>query len=582
MVDISWSIKKRYKERLARESGTIIKDPGGKVRVCLIYPNTYSVAMSNLGLHSVYALFNNDPRYLCERAFLPSGSEGLNRRDEAEEYVKSGTKLLSLESQSPVRDFDIIAFTASFEKDYVNIPAILKLAGVPVFSADRDEGHPLVIAGGCGVSLNPEPVAEMIDVFLLGEGEASVGPFMEVFEASRDCGAGEGDRDEYLKGFFSVPGAYVPAFYDFEYDDNDVNGKVVSISSRGGAPMPVRKAVIDNLSLAPMPVSVITTPDTSFSDTVLIEAERGCPRGCRFCSAGFIYLPTRWRSYAVVKEAIKDGLQRTGKVGLVGAAISEHPDLKKMLGLAAGKDEEITVSSLRADMIDVELLELLKEAGYKTITVAPEAGTERMRRVISKDIADDCLVECARLVNEAGIRRMKLYFMVGLPGETQEDVRAIAELTIRIKDELKNGSVAISINPFIPKPVTPFQWHGYEGAASIEKKYKIIKSTLGKVKGVSFKTESAKEAVLQAWLARADRRAGRVIVEAAGAGETAGVGEGVKIGLKRAVKALAPGALRNAERQRSEGEALPWDVVDHIVTKNYLWKEYKKGVKELV
>ncbi|VAW37060.1 FIG092679: Fe-S oxidoreductase [hydrothermal vent metagenome] len=536
--------------------------------MCLIYPNTYSVAMSNLGLHSVYALFNNDPRYLCERAFLPAGAEGLNRREEAGEYAKSGTKLLSLESQSPVRDFDIIAFTASFEKDYVNIPVILELAGVPVFSAARGETHPLVIAGGCGVSLNPEPVAEMIDLFLLGEGEASVGPFMEVFEASRNRGAGEYDREEYLKGFFSVPGAYVPAFYDFEYDDNDISGRVVSISSRGGAPMPVRKAIAGDLSLAPVPVSVITTPDTSFSGTVLIEAERGCPRGCRFCSAGFIYLPPRWRAFDVIEGAIKDGLQRTGKVGLVGAAISEHPGLKKMLGLAAGEGREITVSSLRADMIDAELLELLKEAGYKTITVAPEAGTERLRRVISKDITDGCLLECARLVNEAGVRRMKLYFMVGLPGETEEDVRAIAELTIRIKDELKNGSVAISINPFIPKPVTPFQWHGYDGAASIEKKYKIIKSMLGKVKGVSLKTESAKEACLQAWLARADRRAGRVLAGALDAG------------LKRAVKAMAPGALRSTERPRAEGEALPWDAVDHIVTRKYLWKEYCRGVKE--
>ncbi len=562
MVDISWAIKKRYKERLERESGTIIKDPGGKVRVCLIYPNTYSVAMSNLGLHSVYALFNNDPRYLCERAFLPEGSGGIKNWNEAAEYEKTGTRLLTLESQSVVRDFDIIAFTASFEKDYVNIPAILGLAGVPVFSVDRNGSHPLIIAGGCGVSLNPEPIAEMVDLFLLGEGEASVGAFMDAFEKADNLGAEAVARDEYLKDFFSVPGAYLPAFYDFKYDGD----RVVSIEARAGAQVPVRKAIIDDLSLAPMPVSVVTTPDTSFADTVLIEAERGCPRGCRFCSAGFIYLPPRWRSYERIEEAIKVGLGRTGKVGLVGAAISEHPELKKMLGLASSEGDEMTVSSLRADMIDAELLGLLKDAGYKTITIAPEAGTERMRRVISKDITDDCLLECARMVNVAGIRRIKLYFMVGLPGETELDVRAIAELTIRVKDELKNGSVAISINPFIPKPVTPFQWHGYGGVVNIEKKYKIIKSMLGRVKGVSFKTESAKEACLQAWLARADRRAGRVIAEAA------------RVGLKRAIKTMAPDALKSAERQRTEDEILPWDVVDHAVSKSYLWKEYCKGV----
>ncbi len=519
--------------------------------------------MSNLGLHSIYALFNNDPRYLCERAFLPEGTGGLKNWNEAQEYEKTGTKLLTLESQSAVRDFDIIAFTASFEKDYVNIPTILDLAGVPVFSEDRDDSHPMVIAGGCGVSLNPEPVAEMIDLFLLGEGEASIGAFMDAFEKAGNSGFEAAARDEYLKGFFSVPGAYLPTFYGFKYDGD----RVVSIEAKAGAPMPIRKAIIDDLSLAPMPVSVVTTPDTSFADTVLIEAERGCPRGCRFCSAGFIYLPPRWRSYELIEEAIKVGLGRTGKVGLVGAAISEHPELKKMLALVSSEDDEITVSSLRADMIDAELLGLLKDGGYKTITIAPEAGTERMRRVISKDITDDCLLECARMVNAAGIRRIKLYFMVGLPGETEEDVRAIAGLTIKIKDELKNGSVSISINPFIPKPVTPFQWHAYGGVPSIEKKYKIIKSMLGRVKGVSFKTESAKEAALQAWLARADRRAGRVIAEAA------------RVGLKRAIKTMAPDALRSSERERGEGEVLPWDVVDHAVSKSYLWKEYQKGLK---
>lgn len=277
-------------------------------------------------------------------------------------------------------------------------------------------------------------------------------------------------------------------------------------------------------------------------------------------------MPPRWRSTEVVEGALKEGLERTGKVGLVGAAISEHPGLKDMLRCGAGVGREVTVSSLRADMIDAEMLELLKDAGYKTITIAPEAGTERLRRGINKDMSDECLVECARLVNEAGFRRMKLYYMVGLPSETEEDVRAIGELTMRIKDELKGGSVSLSINPFIPKPVTPFQWYGYDGAASIEKKYALIKKMLSRVKGVSIKTESAKEAYLQAWLARADRRAGRIIDEAS------------RVGLKRAVRALVPDAKSSVERTRVREEVLPWDVVDHSITKDYLWKEYQRGL----
>jgi radical SAM superfamily enzyme YgiQ (UPF0313 family) len=508
--------------------------------------------MSNLGLHSVYALFNSDAGYQCERGFLPDA-------DESALYEKSGTPLLSLESQSPIKDFDIIAFTASFEKDYINIAAILEAIGIPVFADERDDSHPLIIAGGCGVSLNPEPIAELIDIFLLGEGEASLPVFMEVFAA---CVSSEDNRQEQFRKILKVPGAYVPSFYNFEYDGD----KVVSIKADNGAPEIVLKARLDDLDSAPLPQSIITTPDTSFSNTFLIEAERGCPRGCRFCSAGFIYLPPRWRSLDVLKNAIKKGLERTGKVGLVGAAISEHPGLKEMLRCAEGDNAEITISSLRADVVDAEMLELLKDVGYKTITIAPEAGTERLRQVINKDMSDECLVECARLAGDAGFRRMKLYYMVGLPTETEDDVRAIAELTIRIKDALKHGSVALSINPFIPKPVTPFQWYGYAGVTEVEKKYKVIKKMLVQVKGVSVKTESAKEAYLQAWLARADRRAGRVIVEAA------------RHGLKRAVRDVAD-ARESVERTRAKDEVLPWDVVDHSLKKDYLWKEYQAALK---
>ncbi len=547
---ISWKLEKRFNERLSREKGTVRKDPGGRLRVCLVYPNTYRVAMSNLGFQTLYRLFNDDARCVCERAFLPD-------RDEIEWYGERGARLVSLESRSPLGEFDIIAFSVSFEEDYVNIPSILELSGLSVFSSERDDGGPLVMAGGCAVSLNPEPVADFMDLFFIGEAEAGIRPFLDVLSSIGHAGV-----YGILRAISGLEGFYVPRFCEFTYDGY----RVESIRPLEGMHLPVKRARVDDIDSHLMPESVVVTPDTEFGGVHLMEIERGCGRGCRFCTAGFLYLPPRWRDPEEVKRAVEHRLGVAGRLGLVGAAVSEYPALKDLLGLAVQRGGEITVSSLRADLLDRELLGLLKKTGYRTITIAPEAGSERLRRAVNKDIPDSTLLDCARLAAEAGFKRLKLYFMVGLPTEVDDDARAIGELALGMKRMLKGGRVILSINPFVPKPLTPFQWHGFEKTAVIERRYSIVKDILKREGAVEVKLSSIRQALVQAYLSRADRRAGRTILEAS------------RIGWRRALKGAVPDCEGVVHRERERDELFAWDVLDHGLDKAYLWKEYQRGL----
>ncbi|MEE9614306.1 MAG: radical SAM protein [Thermodesulfobacteriota bacterium] len=509
--------------------------------------------MSNLGFQTLYRLFNDLEVCACERAFLPD-------KDELREFEKSGEKLFSLESQTPLERFDIIAFSVSFEEDFINIPRILALAGVPLFSIERGRAHPLVMAGGCAVSLNPEPVAEFMDLCFIGEAEGMVGPFIEAVGEG-----GQGGEEGGLESLAGIEGVYVPALYEFTYD----GPRVASIKAAPGAPERVTRARADT-DLSPVPESVVLTPATEFGSATLLEVERGCGRGCRFCAAGFIYLPPRMRELGPVKEIVERGFRESGKVGLVGAAVSEYPHLKELLRLGIEGGREMTLSSLRLDMLDAELLDLLKKAGYRTVTLAPEAGTERLRRVVNKDISDSEIDEAIRLVKEAGFRKLKLYFMVGLPTETDADARAIGELSLRLKKLMGKGKLTLSINPFMPKPFTPFQWHPFERVETIEKRYSIIKEMLKREGGIDVKTLSVRKAFAQAYLSRADRRAGRVIAEAS------------KVGLRRALRSAdhpAPLAEECVHRERGVDEPFPWEVVDHGLERGYLWDEYQRGLE---
>jgi radical SAM superfamily enzyme YgiQ (UPF0313 family) len=533
------------------------------VRVCLVYPNVYSLGMANLGFQTVYHLFNRAEGCVCERAFMPDTVS-------LAEHARTGTRLFSYESQTPLSEFDVIAFSVPFEEDYFNIPVILDLAGIPPLSSERRSLRPLVMAGGVAVSLNPEPLAGMIDLFLIGEGEGAVDEFLEACAgaggaSARDDGLDKGLKHGPLMDFDSIGCAYAPALYEFSYDGPRVSGIRPLKGAKG------RVTARKNLDLGayPTPESFITAPDAEFKDTSLIEVERGCPRGCRFCAAGFLYLPPRWRGFEQVASSIRRGMESAGNVGLVGAAVSEHPDIKDVLSLGIALKGGVTVSSLRVDTLDQGLLSLLREAGYRTVTLAPEAGTERLRGVVNKGVSDEAIIRAAAMVKEAGFKRVKLYFLVGLPTESDADAEAIARLALSI-GSVSGATVTLSVNPFIPKPGTPFQWLGLEDRETVGRRLSIIRQGLaGRVgKGVVLKAMSWRSAFVQAYLSRADRRASALIAGAARAGRQRALTD-------------APYVADQVGMRRGRDEILPWDMIDHGVKKAYLWRELERGLEGL-
>ncbi len=509
--------------------------------------------MANLGFQSAYHLFNSLDCCVCERAFLP---------DDASEYLRTDTPLFSYESNTALKDFDVVAFPIPFEDDYVNVPKMLGLSGIPLLASERDASRPLVMAGGAAISLNPEPISAFMDLFLIGEGEGAVERLVETYAAADEKRL---PKDKMLAGLDAIPSVYVPSLYEFEYDGVKISERV----SKDKAKPKVSASKNLNLDGLPMPRSFITTPEAEFKGAFLAEIERGCGRGCRFCAAGFLYLPPRFRRLDEVKKTIRDGAKITGKAGLVGAAVSEYPDLKELLAFGTEIGCEMTLSSLRADVLDAGLAAALKDAGYKTLTIAPEAGSERLRRVINKNITDAQILEAARLAAETGFNKIKLYFLIGLPTETDADVEAIVETAKGIKGILKKGTVSLSVNPFIPKPFTPFQWAAFEDIEILETRVSIIKKGLQRTHGVEVKMMSLKEALFQAYLARADRRAGEIIREAS------------EKGVGQALKRNSAFIKESVHRQREKDELLPWDIIAHGVRKTYLWKEYNKGVEAL-
>lgn len=519
--------------------------------MCLVYPNRYGLGMANLGFQAVYSLFNNVDSCVCERAFLPEKAD-------LSEYERTGTDLFSVESQTPLREFDLIAFSVPFEEDYFNIPIILKLAGVGLRSAERK--GPLVAAGGVAVGLNPEPLADFIDFFLVGDAEGAVSPIVEKII---DCGQNGLDKKETLKALDSIDWVYVPSFYSFEYDGIHIK----SMTALDGAKQKVAASKVRDFDAFPVPQSFVYTPETELPDTYCVEVERGCPRGCRFCAAGFLYLPPRMRDEKQIIDAVTSGIKRAGKVGLVGTAVSEYPAIKEVLKRGIAEGGTVTLSSLRLDELDNEFLSLLKESGYRTITLAPEAGSARMRDLVNKGITEEEIMESVRLIAEAGFTRLKLYFLVGLPEETDEDALGIALLTKKIRDAFrKGGEIILSVNPFVPKPFTPFQWHKFESVDVVDRRLKLIRQELSKT-GVKVTEMSAKEALMQAFLARADRRAGELIEKAS------------ENGWKRAVKGMEAFIEESVYSTRGKEEILPWDIIDHGVKKGYFWKEFQKGLE---
>jgi len=540
--------------------GAVKKDPGGRLSVALVYPNHYSPAMSNLGFQTVYRLLNDMNGVLAERAFLPD-------YEDISEFKRSGAKLFTFESGRAVNAFDILAFSISFEEDYLNIPLILELAGIGPSASARGEAMPLVIAGGIATSLNPWPIADFMDLFIVGEAEGAVTEFMGFYRGVLE-GEGVGrdkvnSKNKLLQTLDSLDYTLIPSFYEMKY-----SGEGILTGIEPGEGVKTRIRAKKNLSLKGfvIPANFIRTPLSVFKEASLIEIERGCGRGCRFCAAGFVCLPPRERELDCVLTAVRRGAE-TGKVGLVGTAVSDYSELGVVVEAGVKAGANLTLSSMRLDALTVERLALLRRSGYKTITLAPEAGSDRMRDVINKGLTEDDILKAVAMSAEAGFKKMKFYFLFGLPTETDADADAIVDLTRKIKALSHGAAITISLNPFIPKPFTPFQWSALERGVVLKRRLSIIKKGLKALKGVRLKAMPVSAAFFQAYIARADRRAGTFIQEAH------------EIGLKGAVRnnfALMEGELY---RERGYDEPLPWEIIDHGVRKKYLWSEYKKGLK---
>jgi radical SAM family uncharacterized protein len=529
---------------LAQESGTVYKTHDGRISFALAFPNTYRLGMSSLGFQLVYGMLNELPDVVCERAFLPE-------QGDADQMAKSRIPLFSMESQMPLTEFDVIGFSISFEIDYINILRMLSMSGLPLLASERDESHPLVIAGGPCATFNPEPIADFVDVFLIGEAEDAIPEIVEVLRS-----AGNLSRLEMLQELAKIGGVYVPRFYSHRWGPD---GLIEGLEISDGAPERVKRRVTKDLD-AHNAGSVILTPNTEFADLALAEAIRGCGRKCRFCAAGYIDLPPRPRD---VK--LPEGGRR---VGLVGSAVFDHPGAAAICEAITEEGREFSVSAIRIETLTPKLAELMRKGGQETITIAPEAGTERLRTSINKMITDQDIMDAGRYAVDSGFKRAKLYFMVGLPTETDEDVEGIGDLARRIAGEFPTLSLQMSVSCYVPKPWTPFQWVSMASEKELSRKLSIIRKSVAGDRRLGLNNESPRMSTVQGWLSRGDRRLTPVLISALAHGNYA--------------KAIAEAALDPAfyaHRERSFHEMLPWDHFDLGVTKDFLWSEYQKALQ---
>jgi radical SAM family uncharacterized protein len=542
---------------LESEIGTIRKSRRQKIRIALVYPNRYHVGMSSLGYQTLYDLLNGLDQVVCERVFLPESKES--------KIVRPST----IESGRPMADADIIAFSISFENDYPHLLTLLEQAGISLRSADRSNPHPLVIAGGVACFMNPEPIAPFIDCFLLGEAEGILPRFFEVFDSGTD-------RQNLLKNLANhVPGAYVPALYQPRYHDD---GTLAAFDPLGDVPPKIKRVTLKDLNQTSTS-SAIVTPHTTFDRSFLVEVGRGCPHGCRFCSAGFIYRPPRFRSIAQLEQTIDRGAQLTDRIGLVGAAVSDLPEIEKLCEKYNDQNLRISFSSLRADRITPGLLSVLKKSNVKTATIAPEVGSDRMRRVINKGITEKDVLTAAALLVENGIPNLKLYFMIGLPGESEADIEAIIKLVKQIKHRFltssrarkRIGTITVSLNSFVPKPATPFQWAAMDDVRTLKGKIKKIKSELKKVANLRINSDIPRWAYIQAMFSRGDRRIADILLTAhANKGNWA-----------HTFKIVHLNSDFYVLRERDSDEIFPWDFIDHGIKKSFLRREYQRARQEL-
>ncbi len=557
------TLEEKRKRRLDAEYGEGWRPVSGGLRVGLVYPNKYAVGMSNLGFQTIYHLLNQRDDVTCERIFLPDPEDRAQHGDTHPLYV-------SLESATPLSTFDILAFSVSFEMDYLHVVTLLRAAKIPPRRVKRTYGrHPLVFLGGIGVSINPEPLADFADAIFIGEAEEVLGGAIDAFDGVPVRTAS--DFEAWVRRARCLGGVYFPHAYTFHYDRQ---GRVQRIEHAQGYPARVQRQWVRDLDRRPT-VSRILTPETELNDMFLVELDRGCGRHCRFCAAGYLYRPPRFRSRTAVLASVRQGLGLSNRIGLVGTAVSDYPQVDRLCEELRGLGVRLSVSSLRADALSTSLLTALAESGHKTLALAPEAGSQRLRNVINKTLHEAQILEACTMVFASGIPNLKLYFMIGLPFEEEGDLAALVRLVRKVKavqlDAARGrgriGRITVSVNIFVPKPNTPFQWFAMNKKGALSKKISYIKKNLRQEGNIRVVHELPKWSLIQALLARGDRRLSSLLISVAH-----------KSGNWSQALAEDPlGARQSAFRPRDGAEILPWDVVEAGCRKEFLLREWERS-----
>jgi radical SAM family uncharacterized protein len=557
------------------EFGQVIKKTSEvDTRLALCFPDTYEIGMSNLGMRILYGLANQTDGVWCERVFAPWG-------DMEDEMRKAQILLYGLESGEAIKDFDIVAFSLGYEMAYTNVLNMLDLAGIPLRSAERKELAPLVIAGGT-CAYNPEPMADYIDLFIIGEGEEVNGEVIEVYRKAKSDGL---TKEAFLKKAAKIQGVYVPSFYDIAYH---ADGTIAAITPREGAPLPVVKRIAENFSDAYYPVKTIVPSTEIVHDRVFLELFRGCMRACRFCQAGYTYRPVRTRSSDKLIEYGIKALENAGYEEVTLSSLSSS-DYKELLPLCDGlldwcepRNISLSLPSLRADNFSMELMQKVQKVRKAGLTFAPEAGSQRLRDAINKNVTQEDLLETCRVAFEGGWNSVKLYFMLGLPTETDEDVTAIARLADKVlytwkqyaKNKARGVKITVSTSCFIPKPLTPFQWAEQVSPEEYQRKVDLLRGAM-RSKAISYNWHSPQTSLIEAFLARGDRKAGCVIEHVVKNGGRMDAWDEYFSFTRwmNAFKACGLEPSFYAQRERQNGELFPWNVISAGVGEAYLWKE---------
>ena len=565
------------------EYGQIVKNlETVDVRVALAFPDVYEVGMSYLGYKILYHILNKEPGIWAERTYAPWP-------DMEAEMRKSGAELVTLESKTPLRSFDVLGFTLQYELSYTNILNMIDLGGVTLLAKDRSAEEPIVIGGGPCV-FNPEPLADFFDVFLLGEGEEALIEAVNVIGNWKKAGRPEG-REGVLKALAQVDGLYVPSFYAVNYSEN---GQVLSVvAQKREARMPVTKRVVRDLNTIDYPTAPIVPFGEIVHDRMMLEVFRGCTRGCRFCHAGIVYRPVRERNPALLKRLARELADSTGynEISLFSLSTADYSCLAPLINdlMKEYKNDRISVSlpSLRLDSFSIDLAKQVQAVRKSGLTFAPEAGTQRMRNVINKGVTEQNLDDAVEAAFKAGWSQVKLYFMIGLPTETDEDIKGIANLAYRVLDKYRSvtgrrgAKITVSVSSFVPKPHTPFQWMAQNTTDEIARKQAILRQML-KNRDITFQYHDSSTSRLEGVFARGDRRLGKVLLAAWRAGAKFD-GWSEYFDYARWLQIFAEQGVDldfYAARERDKDEVFAWDHLDTGVNRRFLWNEYEKAQRE--